>query len=268
MLGLFQARLPIDTDEFEWMLACFRWFTIEFEADGHRHPNILTLPDAETFPPSRASGHRRAVELFEIVRQRAGMADWQCDLLSGPAERESRVATGLGLRHISKPAPLGTFGYADGRYRITYNPSDIARPESLVATFAHELAHYLLHTARTPPPGGRDLLEHATDLGAVYLGFGLFMANSAKDFAQFQDFGEQGWRMRSQGYLSEMALTTALAVFMRLSDSDAKAAERELKGYLRSPFRKALNAIDRLHPDLRSAVAAIELSDWTSANDS
>jgi hypothetical protein len=268
MFGLFGARLPIEADEFEWIMACFRWFTTEF--DGHRslHRDALVLPDTRTFPPSRTQGHERAMELFDVVKRRAGMSHWQCDLIPGEAERGTRVATGLGLRHVSKPAPLGTFSYADGRYRITYNPSELDRPQSLIATFAHELAHYLLHTARTPSPGGRDLHEHATDLAAVYLGFGVFMANSAKNFSQFQNFGEQGWEMRPQGYLSELALTTGLAMFVRLSDTDAKSAERELKDYLRAPFRKALKAIDRIHADPHAAIAAIDLAEWGATADS
>ena len=94
------------------------------------------------------------------------------------------------------------------------------------------------------------------------------MANSSQTFSQFQDFGEQGWEMRPQGYLSELALTTGLALFVRLSGADAKEAERELKDYLRSPFRKALRAIDRLHPDLRSSLAAVDLAEWGAMADS
>lgn len=264
MLRFFRPRLPIDIDELDWMLACFRWFAIEFEGTAYPRRAILTLPDVETFPLSRAEGHDRALELFEIVKRRAGLATWPCDLLPGAAERESRIATGHALRPITRPEPLGTFGFANGRYYVTYNPAALANLHTLTAIFAHELAHYLLHSARTPPPGGRVLQEHATDLAAVYLGFGLFMANSARNFAQFQDFEEQGWRMRTQGYLSEAALTTALALYLRLHDFASAAVERELKPYLRAPFRRAGKAIGRLHPDLPASIAAIDLADWAA----
>jgi hypothetical protein len=138
----------------------------------------------------------------------------------------------------------------------------VARPHSLVATFAHELSHYLLHSAGTQPPGGRELNEHATDLGAVFMGFGTFLANSAKNFSQFQNESEQGWQMQSQGYLSENALVTSLALFVLLSDADEKAAERDLKNYLRGPFRKAIAATRKMHPDLGAALAAIDLAEW------
>ena len=69
---------------------------------------------------------------------------------------------------------------------ITYNPSLTDDIDAMIATFAHELGHYLMSTAKTAPPGGWELHELHTDLTAVYLGFGLFLANSARSFGQFQ----------------------------------------------------------------------------------
>ncbi|MDX6851136.1 hypothetical protein SCD92_17290, partial [Gilvimarinus sp. SDUM040013] len=56
-------------------------------------------------------------------------------------------------------------------------------PTQLVATFAHELSHYLTCTANEPPPGGWDNWEFATDIAATFLGFGVFMANSSFNFS-------------------------------------------------------------------------------------
>jgi hypothetical protein len=220
------------------------------------------LPVTSFFPPSKLEGHDRALELFGQVKALCGMTDWQCDLIPGTPERETKIATAHLLRLETRPPPLGTFSRVDGRYRITYRPSELARPHSLVATFAHELSHYLLHSVETLPPGGSELEEHATDLGAVFLGFGTFLANSAKNFSQFQNESEQGWQMLSQGYLSENALVTGLAIFVLLSSADEKAAERDLKDYLRGPFRKALAATRKMHPDLAASITAIDLSDW------
>src|SRR5205085_12416082 len=49
----------------------------------------------------------------------------------------------------------------------------LAHPGRLIATFAHELAHYLLATAPTSPPCEDDEHEFLTDLTAAYLGFGV-----------------------------------------------------------------------------------------------
>lgn len=261
MFGLGRPKPPVDADEFDWLLAGFAWLMREFGGVEDLAALGVVLPDERHYPPSRLSGHARAMELFDRTRAHANMADWPCDLVAGAADRERKVALGHALRHHQRN-PLGTFGYADGRYYITYNPTSLAHPQTLVATFAHELAHYLLHTAKTRPPGGAALAEHATDLAAVFLGFGVFMANSAKTFSQFEGGGEVGWEMRGAGYLSENALVTALAMFVHLSGADAKPVEAELKPYLRGVFRKAMAAVDRLHPDLAATIANVDLNDW------
>lgn len=262
MLGLFKARPPVSPDEYEWLLACFAWLMREFGGVERVRATPLVLPVTSFFPPSELEGHERALELFRQVKALCGMTDWQCDLIPGAAARETRVGDAQLLRHETRQPPLGTFGHADGRYYVTYNPSELARPHRQVATFAHELSHYLLHSAETRPPGGRELSEHATDLGAVFLGFGTFLANSAKDFRQYQTESVQGWQMQSRGYLSENALVTGLALFVLLSGADEKAAERDLKDYLRGPFRNALAATRRTHPDLGAALATIDLAEW------
>jgi hypothetical protein len=262
MLSLFGARLPIDEDELEWQLATFKWLGQEFGPP----PAALVLPTPAWFPPSSRTGAARVADLFGHVRQAAGMADWPCELQAGAAERPSHVGNALLLRHEGASPPCGTFrvDQADGTSRvvITYNPSLADDPTALIATFAHELGHYLMSTARSDPPGGWKLHELHTDLAAVHLGFGLFLANSAKNFSQFQSAGEIGWQSRRQGYLGEGALVTALAVVERLAGRDPLAAAPFLKDYLEKDLRRAAKALGRKHPDLPAAVAAIDLGDY------
>jgi hypothetical protein len=267
MFGFGKPRFPVDADEVDWLVACFAWLSREFSKAGPLTARPTILPDEhllERMPQRDAAltiGIARALELFEQTKAHAGMQDWPCELRAGDADRERSIALGHALKH-HRSAPLGTFGYADDGYVITYNPTSLAHPQTLVATFAHELAHFLLHTAKSPPPGGKALAEHATDVGAAYLGFGVFMANSAKNFSQFQSAGEIGWEMRGAGYLSENALTTALAMMVRLTAANAVPIERELKTYLRGVFRKALAAADLAYPDLPAALEAVDLNEW------
>lgn len=261
MLGLFRSRLPIDRDEYDWLLAVFAWLVQTVDRDKAYRAVRTILPTGDFFPPSGLEGHERAVELFDQVRGHAGMATWPCRLVAGEAERETRIAPGHALKHDYSP-PGGTFGHDGNSVVITYNPSALARPADLVATFAHELSHYLIHADGGMPPGGAELEEHATDVAAVFLGFGVFVANGAKNFAQFQSEAESGWEMRRQGYLSEEALTAALAIFVRMAGEDAGAAERELKDYLRGVFRGTLKVLDREYPDLRTTLETADLSGW------
>lgn len=266
MLSLFGLKLPIDRDELDFQLATFKWLTGQF---GRIGDTPLVLPTGDFFTRSGASGEAAVRELFDDVRRAAGMADWACELKAGESDRPIEAGNAHLIRHEGPSAPCGTFEVRDGlagRYAvIRYNPAMAADPAGLVATFAHELGHYLMATAAGDPPGGWELHELHTDLAAVYLGFGIFLANGARSFAQFQSAGMAGWSSRLQGYLSEGALVTALALFQRLAGRDPMDAAPWLKDYLRSDLKKADRALARLLPDVPAAVEAVDLSEYGSA---
>ncbi len=264
-MGWFGPTLPIDADELEWQLATFKWLGEEF---GEIGDTKLVLPTPEFFPRSGASGNAAVAELFEQVRSAAGLEQWPCELVTGDAERPIQAGNAHLLVHHGAPPPCGTFQMTgegeDRRALITYNPNLAGNEEALVATFAHELGHYLMSTATTPPPGGWDLHELATDMIAVYLGFGIFLANSAKNFSQFQSAGEMGWSSRLQGYLSEAALVTALAIFQRLAGRPPSEAATHLKPYLQKVLKSADKALAKQHPDMVASVNAIDLADFAA----
>jgi len=265
MLSLLGPRLPIDRDELDWQLATFKWMEQEFGPVARAE---LVLPTPDFFPASPRDGHERIEDLFGQVRRLAGMANWPCDLERGESDRPAHVGTALLLRHEGAPAPCGTFrvaGHEGGeRIVISYNPSMEADTIGLVATFAHELAHYLMSTARSAPPGGWSLHELHTDLVAVGMGFGIFLANSARNFSQFQNATEMGWSSRTQGYLSEGALVTGLVIFQRLGGREPDAAKPWLKSYLQSDLKRASRALRKICSDLPAAVAAVDLSEFVS----
>jgi hypothetical protein len=262
LFSLFGPRLPIDADELDFQLATFKWLQRQF---GELGDAALVLPTPEFFP-SVESGRADPRKLFDDVRRAAGMDEWPCRLEAGAAERPIEAGNAHLLRHEGEPPPCGTFRVEeeDGGHRavITYNPSMANDPIGLAATFAHELGHYMMATSAGTPPGGWELHELHTDIAAVYLGFGIFLANSARSFSQFQSGGQSGWSARWQGYLSEGALVTALVVRERLAVRDAAAAKPYLKDYLQSDLRKAEGALRRLHPDMQAAVEAVDLAEY------
>jgi hypothetical protein len=259
----FGPRLPIDGDEYEFQLATFKWLTGQFGAVGE---TALVLPTPEHFPLSGARDETLVREIFDLVRAKAGMADWPCELRAGASDRPIEAGNAHLLRHEGAPAPCGTFRIAEGlggRHAIiSYNPAMARDQAALVATFAHEFGHYLMATAAGDPPGGWDLHELHTDLAAVYLGFGVFLANSARHFRQFQSAGEMGWSARSQGYLSEGALVTATAIFQRLAGRAPMAAAPFLKDYLRTDLKRAERALAKLAPDMAAAVESVDLGEY------
>jgi hypothetical protein len=254
-LGLFSIKPPIDLDEFEWLLACFAWLKNELKrASGDDFVPGHLSPDQASFRQART-----AQELFDAVKALAGLSDWHCELEQGEARRAPPATTLAGA--WSEKFALGTFSVEGNTPVIRYDPELLRNPDALIATFAHELAHLLVRSLGVPPGGGA-LEEHATDCAAVYLGFGLFLANSARQFEQFQDLGMHGWRSSSSGYLSEGALATATAIQLRLFGHSEQPSRQALKPYLAKDFSKALRYIDKRFEDLPAEMDTLDYSEW------
>lgn len=250
--GLFGARTFLDPEVEQWHLDV--WATL-IERFGESVPvadTPLALPTRDFFPPSEATGHARAEHVFNCVKAIMRMPDWPCAL-----EPQARRNTGQQVSefvHIGGgEAPNGTFRIEPGGgVTITYAPDLLDDPMGLVATLAHELAHYLLAAEA-------DLVEDEThelmtDLTVAYAGLGVFGANTAFSFEQHGDAFGQGWRSRSSGYLSPRSWAFALAVFGELRGDDG-GMEKYLKPEIDGARRQAVKYL-RKKPELLSGLRA------------
>jgi hypothetical protein len=224
------------------------------------------LPNRDCFPPLTGEGPARGEELLGQVQQLAGMAQpqWPVRLIPvAPARRGP----------VNNVAALQSDGGACGSFRlartaeglpfaeIRYTLDQLHSPAGLVATFAHELAHYLLHMRTNPIPGGDPVEELFTDLTAVWLGFGIFLGNNARYSGHVDEGGGGGWFVSGwQGYLGERMLMTALALNELLADRDPIAAGPYLKRHLETDVRMAQRYASG--HNLRAEIAAIDLSEF------
>ena len=181
------------------------------------------------------------------------MARWPCRLEAQAKRPELRVGELVALKLDHSQFPAGTFALAGNEAVVTYDPASVNDPMVLIATLAHELAHYELANIADEPPGGEDGHEPATDLLAVYLGFGIFGANSAFNFSQHQGVMSQGWSYARLGYLSEREWIFALAVFLTLKRLPGQAVHRYLKDQLIGDLGKAMRYLEK-KPELLSGL--------------
>ena len=237
MRNPFRARPKpfLDSARREWQFDAFAWLLRNCGGYPKFLETTLVLPNQEHFPDRGMSGHAGVAALFRRVRDHAGMADWPCAVEPEPEDPQA-------LRPPSDRIPV-----------ITYKPGAL-EPGSLVATFAHELARYLVETFEEPAPGGALLHEPAIDLAAVFMGFGLFMANSS-----FENTAHA---------LNEGEIVHALALFCLLRKLDPEVVAQHLNPHLRKYMRLAardLTQHERGFHRLRSvfAVRPIEEADRT-----
>lgn len=244
MLNLFKSKPLLSADDAHFQLETYKWLLQNFGGDAFDKTELI-LPTRDYFPAPLQSADQVAFETFQKVKSYAGLSDWPCQLQAQENDIDPLVAPTLAVQN-TPTNPMGTFQTThDNEVIITYNPSLTTKPVQLVATFAHELSHYLTATAKQPPPGGWENWEFATDIAATFLGFGIFMANSAFTFEQHASADAQGWHTSRSGYLSENEHCYALAIFLMLKGIEVDAAARHLKPSLKKRLKKAMKVLTK-----------------------
>lgn len=255
MIALFAKRRFLDAEDEDWHLATWKFLLDNFGGMTRLKATPLVNATRQYFRPTDATGHARAEHVFNCVKQIAGMKDWPCNLLAQPERIRTHVAEFVHLNVLENSLPLGTFLARKDEVTITYDPALVSTPAALVATLAHELAHYLLATVRGKVPGGEEMHEFATDLMTVFLGFGLFGANRAFEFSQHHDGLGHGWQYSRSGYLRERDWVFALAVFLALRGEEEDTLKTLLKPHLYADLLVAVRSL-RKRPELLAELRA------------
>lgn len=241
----------LDADLEDWSFETWAYLMREIGGVERLGEMQWVTPSRTFFPPSHAEGADRGREVFDIVKAQMGMADWPCHLRGYERpEAHQRVSEFVAVQ--AAQAPNGMFWVGAGEAQIEYALDLVERPMTLVATFAHELSHYLLHSLEAEAPGGERTHELTTELCVAYSGFGLFAANAAFEFAQHGDAFSQGWQSQRSGYLSERAWAFSLAVFGALKGEPAPEA------YLKPGILKMVRAAEKHLARLPARMAELE----------
>jgi hypothetical protein len=254
----FSRKLVVDADAADWHVENFAWLVQQFGGAKGVAQSKLVLPKPGYFIAEGEQGHAFAIRIFDQVKAYCGMTDWPVDLESDDNPLAADSSRSLAMIAPQRHA-VGTFGAAGNRVVISYVPALLKRPDYLIATLAHELAHYLLATAKEPPPCEPDEREFLTDLAAVYLGFGVFLANARFRHETFSDGSLQGWRIGRSGYLPEADLIFALSLFIVTKAIDPEPACSSLKPHLAGMLRRTLQELGRrreILAPIRSALTA------------
>lgn len=246
----FGSKSPVDKETEDWIIACWRWLLDNLDDVEQRHIFPLVLPTKEFFPPTDKEGHDRAEHVFRTVADLCGVGDWQFDLI--PQQEDIDPVLGpLAIVQNVEYEPAGTFSIRPNqKLTVTYNPALLDQPMNMVATFIHEISHAILLGTNQEVPGGYDMEEYATDLATVFLGFGVFGANSAFEFQQFSDnaTSTQGWSTRSAGYLTEAEWALAIAIFLSLRNVTMDSVAEWLKPSPRTLLKNSMKYLER-HPE-------------------
>lgn len=258
MFGWWNKRALIDEAPAQWIFDTYAWALRHFDARVFFRESILVTPTNAHFPGRVDSVHGMAELIFEQVKAYAGMAHWPCRLEAQSAcslEQSPRVLIAGALR--GSGGIVSEYVEPSQRLLITYNPQQINQPEAMIATYAHTLAHYLGSMAPEAPPGGTEHWPHATELLAIFMGFGLMFANSAYEFRGGCGSCNRPAADRT-AFLSQEEALYALGLFATLKGIGAKAVRAHLKKHLRPLYKRALADIQARAADLEALRATAD----------
>jgi len=243
----FKSKPLLKEDDELFQIETYRWLLTHFGGENFYKNTQLVLPTEEYFPTKVNSREQAVQETFQQVKIYAGLEKWPCILHKQEEDPDLVVSETLVVQNVEH-SPHGTFSFNDNNEAIiTYNPGLATSPTQMVATFAHELAHFLTSTAQEPPPGGWGNWEFATDIAATFLGFGIFLANSVFNFQQYSSVDAIGWKTTGGGYLSESEHSYALAIFLRLKGISVDIAYPHCDGNIKAFLKKANKELEEKH---------------------
>ena len=249
----FKRQPLLTADVMRWHVTNMCWLLRNLANTPMFTDTRLILPAPGFFDSGDEDGHAKAQLIFAAVKSYAGMGDWPVKLVSDVAVYEPH---GNLVQAPSQNTPLGLF-IRDHEHgvRIAYAPRLLKTPVNLIATFAHELAHYLVKSIEDTLPCDPDEEEFLTDQTACFMGFGAFLANSAFQFEQWRDAGAgtQGWQTRRNGYLPENELIFDLALFLTIKELPVVDALPYLKLHLADNLKKAMRDVAPYRDELIDA---------------
>ncbi len=248
MLGLFRSKPVLDEDSTEWLFNAYAWALRNFGSEVFREDTILVTPTDRHFPDkSLDTAEQKISAAFERVRAYAGMQGWPCELTAVTPDMTPEPTPTIFSAALRGPQGTVSIRGVKQSIPITFDLGMMKNPNVLIAGFAQQLGYHLGRAIEEEAPGGEELRGPASDLLAVFMGFGLFQANSALTVCRSGCSGCAS--VQTQGYLTEAEFVYALAIFCVLKNIRDAEVEPHLKKTLRPFFKMAVKEIKKTRGD-------------------
>ena len=228
MLNWFTVKCPLSTREKVWVEQRMLWLAERFGIARMQNARVI-LPTEEFFPDSYSGDEPSARKYLDRICGYMGI---------DPRSIELKIVADRDI-----PGAAGLYEMRD-RSNIYVAASQLATPLHLMSTLAHELAHELLlkgnHLTQAVPDH-----ELVTDLVPVYLGVGIFTANSTVQSSTKRLGNLSWWSISKQGYLSSVTLGYAAALFAFARGEDRPPWAKELRADSAVTLRSALRYLQK-----------------------
>ena len=248
MFKWLQPKPLLDEATRQWLFDLYAWALRHFDAEVFYTHTPLVAPNGQFFPGRADSPEAMATLILGHVQRHAALGHWPCravDYRQCGTQTAARLLIDGALR---QPGAAPAQGITEAQtLLLQYDPAMLNNPEAMIASYAHALAHYLASLAPEPPPGGEQNWPHATEVLAVFLGFGVIMANTTGNVRIPRCGSCAPPPVDRQTWLSQYDISYALAIFCVLKGIPARQASARLKPALRGWFKRACKEIQHAH---------------------
>jgi len=232
-----------DAETRSFVFASFEWLLSGFGGLAHfvEHARLVTPTFADFPVHPELEGRELALDYFAFVREHSKIDDeLRFELVAGRPLLIPLTDGG------ASPLPIG------------FPDEAAADPGLFIAYAARGLSHYMVQSHPRCPPGGWPMIGAASELAAVFSGFGIFLSNTGVALRK-SDHGLVGWAPRSRWVLSERALSYALAVFGWVKEVPDQLIMRFLRPNPRAYYRAAVRDLRRRGSELNELRGALRL---------
>lgn len=242
----FTPKLPVSDEERQWVDEGFRRLEKMLGRRRMTEAKII-LPAAEYFPDPYDKSEAACEKIFQRVcdYMQVERSHIELEIFADETEELREIlpywrgsSGGCAGFYSHDKAGEPDDGPDEVRMLVALRSTQLSDPLSLVATMAHELGHVILLGSGVLNPRTSDH-EPLTDLLTVFLGFGIFNANSSGRFLQHQDERRYSWSMHRLGYLPEQVYGYALAKFAAEREEEKVEWAKHLSTNVRSYFKQS-----------------------------
>ncbi len=249
MFSLFHPKPLLETESIDWIFDTYLWALEHFDHNEFFHNTQLIQPTNTYFPGKVNSLHEMAESIFNHTAKYCGVSHWPFNVVPPEDFRQCAIPN-LNVSRIQRdsktelnPIALSNEINKHAEIIVSYNPQQTSRPGDLSASFAHIIAQHMVQQSKTLPPGGAELIIPATEILAIFMGFGVLFANSAYTFRGGcgSCFNPNANR---KAVLKEDEVTFAFALFCKIKHIPRSESTRHLKKYLIGNFKRAEKQIE------------------------
>jgi len=243
MFDFFKSKSVLDEDSIIWLFDTFLWAENFLDADIFYKQTLLVLPSNAFFPAKSNDLEEMSTLIFANVKQYAHLQHWPFQLVNQNNEVVEQVQLPYIEGAIRGTKVIDQSSKAENSLLIPFNPIQSRNPQAIIAYFAQTLAYYALLLSPNKPENYQGNIPQLSEVIAVFMGFGVIMANSAFNYKNVTCGSCNTPSTERQSYLSQYDITYALAIFCVLKGINKKVVLASLKSSLRTFFKKAYKQV-------------------------